>query len=234
MSSLRQAATCVGISGTFSVMSDFFGLMTGKVPQGAGASIVLSVQDQIRALQGSHFHINVILVGSDLFTSSDRVEVDFAVHKARAIYGQVGVGVGRVLHFAIPAALADGREVIDSDDEAADLTNEWTVHNAGLDVFIVRDYTGSTIGRSDVDGNCDKDNSGKMTGSVVEISNGTQQTARSFAHEIGHYLGLGHENEEPDNLMCQSSGASSITSSVKLTSDQGDDIKEHCVMQPAC
>jgi hypothetical protein len=235
MASLRQFAACIGVSAPFLVARDFFGLATGRCPQLAGAAPVLSVRDQIMALRGIHFHVNAIKVGSDLFTPSDFVEVDGAIHKARTIYKQVGVGIGRVRHFAIPVSLANGHEIIDNDDEAKTLTNEWTVHNNGLDVFIVRDYVGSTIGRSPAPGSCNKDDASDMTGSVVEISNGTQQTARSFAHEMGHYLGLGHENSKPENLMAQSSVPGvNTTTSVVLTADQGNTILKHCFMQLPC
>lgn len=233
MVSLRQQLACIGVSTPASVMRDYFGLTSGQAPQLDGAPATLSLLDQMKAMRGAHFHINVIMVGSDLFTSADMVELDSAVHKARAIYKQRGVGVGRVMYFAITVAMANGREIINNDDEASQLTNEWTVHNNALDVFIVRDYVGDTIGLSPVGGPCDKD-SGKMNGSVVEISNGTQQTARSFSHEMGHYLGLDHENGKPENLMCQSSVASNITTSVVLDSSQGQTIKGHCFMQGAC
>jgi hypothetical protein len=233
MASLRQQLACIGLSAPISVTRGYFGLTTGKCPQLTGAPSSLSLLDQMGALRGPHFHMNVIMVGSDLFTSADMVELDSAVHKARAIYKQQSVGVGRVLYFAIPVSMANGHEIINSDDEAGQLTNEWTVHNNGLDVFIVRDYSGTTIGLSPVGGPCNKD-SGKMNGSVVEISNGTQQTARSCSHEMGHYLGLDHQNSRPDNLMCQSSAASSITTSVVLDGSQGAIIKGHCFMQGAC
>src|SRR2546430_650568 len=110
MSSLRLQLACIGVSAPASVMRDYFGLTQGKVPQLTGAPATLSLLAQMKALKGPHFHINVIMVGSDLFTSADRVELDSAVHKARAIYSQQGVGIGRILYFAIPVALANGRE----------------------------------------------------------------------------------------------------------------------------
>ena len=58
--------------------------------------------------------------------------------------------------------------------------------------------------------------------------------ARSGSHEIGHYLGLDHENGSPTNLMAQSSVASSIRDSTVLTSGQGDNVRDHCFMQGSC
>jgi hypothetical protein len=72
-----------------------------------------------------------------------------------------------------------------------------------------------------------------MDTSVVGMF-GSEQTARSFAHEIGHYLGLEHENGLPDNLMCQSQGASSIRDSIGLYGGQGGVIRLHCLVKPGC
>jgi hypothetical protein len=239
MGSLRATAACIGVDGSFSVMKDFFGLGAGKLPNFSGAPTSLSLLDQMRALKGKHFHVNMILVGSDLFTAAEAAGMDYAVLKSRTIYKQADMTVGRIKYFAITVAEANGREIIDNDSEAAKLTDEWTVHNNALDVFVVRDYTGTTLGRSAVNGSCDKDSTVKMSGSVVEISaissGGVDQFARTFSHEMGHYLGLSHQNGDPKNLMCQSQFASNIVTSVELTSpSQTTTVRGHCFVQPGC
>ena len=62
MDSLRSIASCIGVTGTFSVARDFFGFLRG-------APSDVSVLTQVRRLQGRHVHMNFILVGSDQFTT---------------------------------------------------------------------------------------------------------------------------------------------------------------------
>lgn len=188
MASLRSYAQCIGLDQDFSLLHDFFGLLSVPVIK------ELSVRQQMARLDGRHFHVNVILVGSDAFTGSDLDDVNDAVIGTREIYGKVGVGVGRVRWFEIPVNMAQGHDDISSDDEAVELTNSWTVHNNGLDVFVVRqDWSedGETHdGLSDQEASCDKDAGKSMSGSVVSL--GGFMTALTLAHEIGHDLGLEH------------------------------------------
>ena len=161
MDSLRSIASCIGVTGTFSVARDFLGFIRG-------APSDVSVLTQVRRLQGRHVHMNFIRVGSDQFTDSDFSEMDAALQFTRDNYAQVSLGVGRIEHFVISTADADGADNINNDDEAEELTNDWTVPNSALDIFWVLTYSGSTIGLSRVDGPCDKDAKG-MDGSVVAI-----------------------------------------------------------------
>jgi hypothetical protein len=130
MTSLRDTAACIGITGDFSLVSDFFGYLAP--PQD------LSVLTQIDRLQGRHVHINLIRVGIEAFTPDDEAALDVAVQQTRDIYAQVSLGVGRVLRFSITTADANGRDHIDRDAEAEALTNEWTVPNDAIDVFLVK------------------------------------------------------------------------------------------------
>jgi hypothetical protein len=91
---------------------------------------------------------------------------------------------------------------------------------------------GTLLGRSAVDGPCDKDAKG-MNGATCGLW-GSEQTARTFAHELGHYLGLEHRNSQPDNLMCQSGQANSTRNSVLLTSGQGNAMDDHCSVDDGC
>ena len=124
----------------------------------------------------------------------------------RDIYSTVGISLGRIEYFGITTAMAPGRDRIDDDSEAEDLTNEYTVQNAGCDVFFVREYVGWTSGRSAIDGPFDKDAGifDGFTGSVVEVDTtlvhttspifmgDVNYTGITLAHEVGHYLGLNH------------------------------------------
>jgi hypothetical protein len=220
MASIRQLANCIGVSGTFWVLRDFFGYATG-------APDTLSLRQQVQLLQGNHLHVNVIRVGIESFTDADEEEIDFAVHSTRSYYAAVNLGIGRVERYRITTADANGRDYIDNDGEAEALTDEWTVSNDAADVFIVRGYAGTTIGLSRVDGPCDKDAKG-MDGSVVAIESTPTISGLVFAHELAHYLGLGHVNDS-NNLMNPT-----VPNGGQLTSSQGSTMRSHCFVKSGC
>ena len=166
-------------------------------------------------------NMNVIVVGSELFSSADWQEILDAIQRTRNIYATVGLGIGSVEFFGIPLGSARGRENIDDDGEAAALTDEWTVPNHALDVFYVRTYAGSAVGLSPVEGPCDKNAKG-MDGSVVAIEGSPVITGEATAHEMAHYLGLSHV-DDVTNLMNPSG-----PNGERLTPDQGANMRDHC------
>ena len=181
--------------------------------------------------------MNVIAVGSELFTDAEDQQIDYFIFKLRNIYSQVNIGVGRVRHFGATVAESGGLDAPTTEGQLSDLTQRFTVPNNALDLFLpfnmnVPSNGGSVLGLSPVNGPCNKNAKG-MNGSVVGLF-GSEQTARSGCHELGHYLGLGHENGSPDNLMAQSSVANSIRDSVQLTAGQGSNVGVHCFIQRAC
>jgi hypothetical protein len=169
--------------------------------------------------------INVIRVGSDQFTAADGREIARAIVETRATYATVGLTLelDRIGRFGIPTASAAGREIIDDDGEAVALTAEWTIPNNLLDVFFVRTYAGGTAGLSPVQGPCDKNAKG-MTGAVVEII--PTLTGQILAHELGHYLGLLHRDEDPTNLMFPT-----VPNGGLLTAGQGFIVNCHCFVE---
>jgi hypothetical protein len=221
MASLKDMGGCIGLASSFSVLRDFYGYITG-------APKPLSLLKQIRLVQGKHIHLNLILVGSESFTDADEAEIDAAVQATRDFYATVSLGVGRVLRFVVSTDQANGHDNIDSDSEAEDLTNEWTVHNDALDVFFVLTYATSTVGLSEVDGSCDKDGKG-MTGSVVAIEGSANTTGFCLGHEVGHYLGLEHTDNSPGNLMFPT-----VPNGGNITSSQGSTMRSHCFVRSGC
>jgi hypothetical protein len=238
MQSVRAMATCVGLIGNFSVVRDLFGFIRGKLPPDpTGVAVTVSLSRQARRLRGRHFHLNIIAIGRDQFSDADFIELDYSVFKLRNIYHTVSIGVGRVRHWGVSTADADGLDTPTSEGDLEDITNHWTVPNYAIDMFIPHNMSvasngGTTLGLSPQDGPCDK-NDDDMNGSTCGLW-GSEQTARSFAHEIGHYLGVGHASDRPENLMCQSGGASNIRDSVQLLSSQGDQMRVHCFVRDGC
>jgi hypothetical protein len=248
MASLRQRANCIGLGENISLIRHFFGFFRGALPPDpTGATVAVSLRRQLGLLGGPHFHLNVIAVGVDNFTDADDVEVDYSLFKIRNIYAQAGVGVGRIQHFAISVADADGLDAPTTKGELAELTELWSVPNDGIDLFVVHDMNipsngGMILGRSALPGPCpdDKDRDG-LSGSTAGLW-GSEQTARTIAHEVGHYLSLEHNHGDdcPDgntalnNLMAQSRCALSTRDSTLLTSGQASDVKEHCMAEHDC
>jgi hypothetical protein len=203
----------------------------------------LSLRKQVKLLQGRYFNLNLIRVGDDLLTDDRGKRINGAAHQVREIYAAYDIGVVRLSHHVVTTENANGHDQIDSDEEASDLTNEWTVHNDGLDVFLVARHWSNedpevvTGGLSPKDGTCDKDDAKTTTGLLVSTNNSVRTTGLIMAHELGHYFGLPHkpdkkigEVEQPDvtaenikNLMfpLQIGGS-------ELTNNQLADVRDHC------
>lgn len=212
MASLRKAAQCIGLKADFAVIRDLYGYWTGAPKQ-------LSLLTQVKLLQGKHIHLNLIRTAS--FTNPLLRQIDAGLQFMRDTYAAVGVGVGRIQRFVVPQG---GYEIIVSADVAADLMGTWYAPNDGVDVFLVLIIVG-LLGESPTPGSCDKDD--KDHGVIIDVFNNTD-LGTTFAHEIGHYLGLEHE-DDPNNLMFPSS-----PNGGKLTAGQGATMKLHCSMRAGC
>lgn len=249
---------CLGVDtgGNVSILGRFFGFIRERVPPDPDTTLTaqVSVLQQIRRVQQKHIHVNVIRVGFDAITGADAQEValqklDYALYRMRDVYAQVDLGVGRVEHYYIDAADADGMDDLGSEGEADDLIAAWSVPNDGVDAFVVRNISDPDfVGKAaDIPGDCDKE--AKDDGVVAgEIGRGFEAVARTFAHEIGHHLGLSHNHgggsDCPgstagcNNLMAQTRCATScgdgVRAAVLLTSSQGQTMRSHCSVRNPC
>lgn len=175
-----------------------------------------------------HVPVNLIYVGWENFTTSDKAVVDAACWATRQTYWQVGFDIFGFDAYSISVADAAGYAYIDSDAEATWLTSDYTIPGKSIDIFLVKGYATATAGLSPAPvGPCNKYVTyPQMSGSVVELIGAG--TGVAMAHEIGHYLGLGHYNSDPANLMyymVTSGGPGGIP---VLTFAQGAQIAQHC------
>jgi hypothetical protein len=249
MASLRSIMNCIGAdtSGQFSVLRRFFGFRRSRVPADPDTSVTASVSllTKMRSLEGRHIHLNVIRVGFDLVADEDEAleKLDYAIYRIHRIYLPVNLGVGRILHFILDSADADGADDLGSPEEADELSDDWSVHNSGIDVFVVRNISDDDfVGVSPVGGSCDKPSGddGLVGG---EIGRSFEKVGRTFAHEVGHFLGLPHNHDDDDcptsaagllNLMAQTGCVNSVRDAVQLTSGQGGTMREHCSVRDGC
>jgi len=244
MVSIRSIAGCIGVTGNISILGDFLGFLRARVPPDpTGVRINISLLQQVQRLQQPHFHLNIIRIGLESFTDAENIQIDYSIFKCRNIYAAIGVGVGRVSYFFVTVAEAGGLDAPTTVSQVEDISSRWVVDNDAIDVSIpfamsVPSDGGQILGKSPVGGPCpgDKDDKG-MNGSVVGLF-GSEQTARSFSHEVGHYLGLDHQNGTPINLMAQTSfvmtAGLDVRNAVALTSSQGNTVSGHCMIAPPC
>ncbi|MBX9699811.1 MAG: hypothetical protein K2X74_10250 [Acetobacteraceae bacterium] len=257
--SVRSILDCIGVDtgGTVSILGRMFGFSRGRVPPDPDTSVTaeVSVLQLVRDLQGRHIHVNVIRVGFDALSATDQDEafqkLDYAIYRTRNIYRPVSLGVGRVEHYVIDAADSNGRDDIGSEDEAEALADEWSVPNNAIDAFVVRNISDDDfVGRSPIGGNCDKNE--KDDGLIAgEIGRGFEAFSRTFAHEIGHFLGLEHNHgsgDDCDNCPSSTNGCNNLMAqtrcanccgggtrvAVLLTSGQGSDMRGHCSVRNGC
>ena len=257
MRSLRQLMECAGIdaSGDVSVLFDYFGFSRGRVPTDPDTdqTASVSVLQQASMVDGDHVHLNVIRVGFDVMSQTDREEgldkIDYAVYRTRNIIGVASLGVGRVQHFSLAADATQGRDDIGSESEADALYDEWSVDNDGIDAFVVRTITGDFVGISPIKGACSKGSGddGLLAG---DISRNPEPFARTFAHELGHYLGLKHNhgsncpssNAGQRNLMAQTkcvpmipgTNTRDVRNGARLTNSQSSKLRDHCTVKDGC
>lgn len=250
MKSVRDTAACIGLSATadLSVLGDLLGFWQRQVPDdpAPGVRSSVSLQSHLRGLDGRHIHINIVTVGFDDLSPGGQAtaddKIDYAIYRTRNFYATVNMGVGRVQHWVISADDSNGRDDLGSEDEADDLSDEWSVDNDGIDVFVVRNISDSDfVGISPRPGDCDKgDKDDGLIGG--EINRGFEAFSRTFAHEVGHFLNLPHNHGDDcptataarNNLMAQTRCAVSTRNSVLLTTSQGRTMRGRCQVQDGC
>ena len=225
------ASDCLSLQPSFSVIRDVFGYIFGAPKR------TMSLKRQLQLIKGPSLDINLILVGKENFDAhpEDFQEIQYGVQFTRDIYAKVDLGIRKINWQQISVADAGDYTTLDSED-AHSLTRDFNGPSGALDVFVVRTMTGAS-GRSAVDGTCSKDHIYEMTGSVVSLDGSFDFSGNTFAHEIGHYLGLNHIYDWDNfigggELDTDDEGASDANTGIYEW--QGEEMKKHCYVKDIC
>ncbi len=232
---IRQTCKdCLDKTGTIRVRADLFGYRFGQIGRD------LRIGRHIKSIRGHSINLCVFLLGlesgfSGTFTRAQALRTQHAIDLMREIYRQADLGVRKVYWRGIGDADAAGFLTVDASG-ATDLTEEYSGPGDAIDLFMVQ-VVSDAGGWSNSAGPCDKSVKGR-TGAVVEVNGGTNDWLGVLvAHEVGHYLTLGHANAMT-NLMGVDSNGDGIgelsVNSRNLTSSQINEMKASCWVREPC
>jgi hypothetical protein len=182
----------------------------------------------------AHFDLNVIVVGGDKFTPAQSQQVNDSIQVMTSIYAPLGPLVGTVSRFSISTANSRGLHNMVTDADAEKLADLFSVPNEAIDLFVVVTWV-LHDGLSPLAGKCPKLTRKTLRSPVVALNGTAANSGNSFAHEIGHFLGLPHAEDDSSlvapalvasNFMAKASGANT-----SMTQAQSDKMRTHCTIR---
>lgn len=165
--------------------------------------------------------INLFAVGS--FSARDNQRMRDGLGVARHIFSQVGLNIRTARFSEIPSSDAGPLEIIDSVAEANQLIHTFGIDDHAVDLFVVRSINGAD-GHAPKNGPCGDPNFFGLLGCVGELFESAENTGNSFAHELGHYLGL-DPILDTDNFI---GGDGASNGNTQIHEWQGTMMKGHC------
>lgn len=219
------------------MLRDFFGYIYGRPNRD------MSLRRQMELAKGQALNLSIIWVGwhSDPLVSQvsdeDRRRVMSGLQKMRDIYGNVSLGIRKIYYSHITPNDAGSYTFINSSSEARDLTDDFYGANDGLDVFWVPGMNPSDGWGPGSAGPCDKSDKDEWTGVVCELGLSEEFNGVLIAHEVGHYLGLGHGTDITNFMGVDSNNdgiGETTENSTGITSGQGTTMRSHCYVKSPC
>jgi len=182
----------------------------------------------------AHFDLNIIVVGADKFTPAQRQQVNDSILVMTSIYAPLGPTVGTVNRFSISTANSRWLRSIPDYAGAEKLADLFSVKtNEAIDLFVVA--TMMANGWSPLPGKCPKLIRKSLRSPVVSLDGTAANSGNTFAHEIGHFLGLPHA-EDDSSLVAPALVASNFMrvesgTNTSMTQAQSDRMGTHCTIR---
>jgi Metallo-peptidase family M12B Reprolysin-like len=240
--SLRQVFSALGLGKSVSLRNDVLGFTEARRFNNTRPRPDFSVADFVHGLRRAHFHVHLIIAGSDLLTANDRRTIDYAVFRLRDTYFRSGIGVGRVTRDPRTAANSGGHATVTSSADIDSTGHDLTADGDFVPVVIPANMTVTTttpagtvevtVGRSPVRGPCSPRKETGMNSAVVDIEG--EEMGRTLAHEIGHYLGADHPKTSGTDLMTPTIDAGADPfNAVNIVDADRFTMREHCTIHNA-
>jgi hypothetical protein len=181
-----------------------------------------------------HFDLNVIMVGKDKFNAAQLQKVNDSIAVMTSIYAPLGPTVGVINRYEIKSADSRGLHIIRNEADAETLSGLWAVPNDAIDLFVVA-VIPIKDGWSPLQGKCPKQKGKTVRSPVVSLNGDKDNAGNTFAHEVGHYLGLPHAEDDSSlvgagfvatNFMKTNSG-----SNTEMTQAQSQKMRTHCTIK---